>query len=92
MGIVLLCDAYGDAITDLAALDTSIQPFFDGAGHNTAFNISQVGSTQPKMLPTVDNVANVYAAVRPYLPDAQQSTPPRKLFLSRAVLRLFFVA
>jgi hypothetical protein len=44
------------------------------------------------MLPTVDNVANVYAAVRPYLPDAQQSTPPRKLFLSRAVLRLFFVA
>jgi hypothetical protein len=45
VGIVLLCDAYGDAITDVAALDTSIQPFFDGAGHNTAFNISQAGRT-----------------------------------------------
>jgi hypothetical protein len=47
-----------------------IQPFRGEAGRNTAFNTSQVGRMQQTASSHIANVANVYAAMRPYLPGA----------------------
>src|SRR3984957_953849 len=66
-GIAFLCDAYGGAIADLAAADTA----FPRRG-GTQYCIQYFSSwLHPADTPSdVANVANVYAAMRPYLPGA----------------------
>jgi hypothetical protein len=66
-GIALLCDAYGGAISDVAAADTA----FPRRG-GTKYCIQYFSSwLHPADTPShVANVANVYAAMRPYLPGA----------------------
>jgi len=66
-GIALLCDAYGGAISDVAAADTA----FPRRG-GTQYCIQYFSSClDPADTPThLANVANVYAAMRPYLPGA----------------------
>jgi FAD/FMN-containing dehydrogenase len=66
-GIAVLCDAYGGAIADLAPSDTA---FPRRAG--TQYCIQYFSSwLDPADTPShLANVANVYAAMRPYLPGA----------------------
>jgi FAD/FMN-containing dehydrogenase len=66
-GLAVLCDAYGGAIADLAATDTA---FPRRAG--TQYCIQYFSSwLDPADTPShLANVANVYAAMRPYLPGA----------------------
>jgi len=66
-GIAVLCDAYGGAIADVAAADTA---FPRRAG--TQYCIQYFSSwLNPADTPShLANVANVYAAMRPYLPGA----------------------
>jgi hypothetical protein len=66
-GLAVLCDAYGGAIADLAATDTA---FPRRAG--TQYCIQYFASwLDPADTPShLANVANVYAAMRPYLPGA----------------------
>jgi hypothetical protein len=66
-GIAVLCDAYGGVISDVAAADTA----FPRRG-GTQYCIQYFSSwLHPADTPShVANVANVYAAMRPYLPGA----------------------
>jgi hypothetical protein len=63
-GIAVLCDAYGGAIADPAATDTA---FPRRAGTQCCI---QYFSSWLDPADTPSNVANVYAAMRPYLPGA----------------------
>jgi Berberine and berberine like len=64
-GIAVLCDAYGGAISDLAAADTA----FPRRG-GIQYCIQHFSSwLDPADTPShIANVTNVYAAMRPYLP------------------------
>jgi FAD binding domain/Berberine and berberine like len=66
-GIALLCDAYGGAIADVAAVETA----FPRRG-GTQYCIQYFSSWQhaADTASHLTNVANVYAAMRPYLPGA----------------------
>jgi hypothetical protein len=66
-GIALLCDAYGGAISDVAAADTA----FPRRG-GTQYCIQYFSSWQhaADTASHLGNVSNVYAAMRPYLPSA----------------------
>jgi FAD/FMN-containing dehydrogenase len=66
-GIAVLCDAYGGAISDVAAADTA----FPRRG-GTQYCIQYFSSWQDpaQSASHIANVANVYAAMRPYLPGA----------------------
>ena len=66
-GIAVLCDAYGGAIADLAATDTAF-PRRTGTQYCIQYFSSWL---DPADTPShLANVANVYAAMRPYLPGA----------------------
>src|SRR5262249_5999994 len=66
-GIALLCDAYGGTIADVAVADTA----FPRRG-GTQYCIQYFSSWQHAgdSASHLANVANVYAAMRPYLPGA----------------------
>jgi hypothetical protein len=66
-GIAVLCDAYGGAISDVAAADTA----FPRRG-GTQYCIQYFSSWQnpAQSASHIANVENVYAAMRPYLPGA----------------------
>ncbi len=63
----MLCDAYGGAISDVAAADTAF-PRRSGTQYCIQYFSSWL---DPADTPShIANVANVYAAMRPYLPGA----------------------
>jgi hypothetical protein len=66
-GIALLCDAYGGAISDVAAADTAF-PRRGGTQYCIQYFSSWLHLADTPS--HVANVANVYAAMRPYLPGA----------------------
>ena len=66
-GIALLCDAYGGAISDVAAADTAF-PRRGGTQYCIQYFSSWLHSADTPA--HIANVANVYAAMRPYLPGA----------------------
>jgi FAD/FMN-containing dehydrogenase len=66
-GIAVLCDAYGGAIADLATTDTA---FPRRAGTQYCIQYFSIWLDPAGSPPHLANVANVYAAMRPYLPGA----------------------